>query len=203
MVLLALVSALTARAQNVTVAGVVQDESGLSIPGASVFIPGTTRGVITDDKGKFVFEVPSNSREIKISCIGYDDYDMTIPASGSRDLVIVLKESNTFLESAVAVGYGSPKKIESLVGSVTTVNSESIRTAPSSSALDALQGQVAGLAVLTSGGVAGDNSVSMKLHGTGSLTSSSAPLYIIDGVPSSARSIMSVNPNDIESIFIL
>ncbi|MBR4809455.1 MAG: SusC/RagA family TonB-linked outer membrane protein [Bacteroidales bacterium] len=187
----------------VTVTGVVQDETGSPVPGASVFIPGTTRGVVTDDKGKFVLEVPAATKEIKISCIGYDDVDLDIDASGRKNLVVVLKESTTFLESAVAVGYGSPKKVESLVGSVTTVNSASIRTAPSSSALDALQGQVAGLAVLTSGGVAGDNSVSMKLHGIGSLTSSSAPLYIIDGVPSSSRSIMSLNPNDIESISIL
>ncbi len=203
MVTLVLLQTLAVRAQNVTVTGRVQDASGLPVPGASVFVPGTTRGVITDDKGSFVFEVPASTKEIKISCIGYDDVDLDLSQSKLKDISIVLKESNTFLESAVAVGYGSPKKVESLVGSVTTVNSESIRTAPSSSALDALQGQVAGLAVLTSGGVAGDNSVSMKLHGTGSLTSSSSPLYIIDGVPASSRSIMSLNPNDIESISIL
>ncbi|MBR3074325.1 MAG: carboxypeptidase-like regulatory domain-containing protein, partial [Bacteroidales bacterium] len=193
MVFLALVTALSVQAQNVTVTGKVQDEAGLPVPGASVFVPGTTRGVITDDKGNFAFELPASAKEIKISCIGYDDVDLDLSQSKLKDLSIVLKESNTFLESAVAVGYGSPKKVESLVGSVTTVNSESIRTAPSSSALDALQGQVAGLAVLTSGGVAGDNSVSMKLHGTGSLTSSSSPLYIIDGVPASSRSIMALN----------
>ena len=203
MVILALFTAVSAWAQNITVTGVVEDEEGLPVPGASVFIPGTTKGVITDEKGHFSFAVPSSTREIKISCVGYDDVNLDLKSSGHKDLLIVLKEATTFLEGAVAVGYGSPKKIESLVGSVTTVNSESIRTAPSSSALDALQGQVAGLAVLTSGGVAGDNSVSMKLHGTGSLTSSSAPLYIIDGVPSSARSIMALNPNDIESISIL
>ncbi len=188
--------------KSLTVTGRVLDESGLPVPGASVFIPGTTKGVISDDNGNFTFSVPAGTASIKVSCIGYDDVDVNL-AAGTKGITVTLKESTTFLESAVAIGYGSPKKVESLVGSVTTVNSESIRTAPSSSALDALQGQVAGLAVLTSGGVAGDNSVSMKLHGTGSLTSSSAPLYIIDGVPSSARSIMSLNPNDIESISIL
>jgi len=203
MVILALFAAVSAWAQNITVTGVVEDEEGLPVPGASVFIPGTTKGVITDDKGHFSFAVPSSTKEIKISCVGYDDVNLDLKASGHKDLLIVLKEATTFLEGAVAVGYGSPKKIESLVGSVTTVNSESIRTAPSSSALDALQGQVAGLSVLTSGGVAGDNSVSMKLHGVGSLTTSSEPLYIIDGVPSSSRSIMALNPNDIESISIL
>ena len=187
----------------VTLNGRVLDADGLPVPGASVFIPGTTKGVISDGDGRFVFDVPGGTEEIKISCIGYDDVDIDLASVKGKDIEVILKESTIFLESAVAVGYGTPKKIESLVGSVTTVNSESIRTAPSSSALDALQGQVAGLAVLTSGGVAGDNSVSMKLHGTGSLTSSSAPLYIIDGVPSSARSIMSLNPNDIESISIL
>ena len=199
--LLSLFISVTVLAQNITVKGDVVDQNGVSIPGASVFVPGTTRGVVTDLDGAFSLTVPAGTKFIKASCVGYEDKDVAV----SKDAVlhIVLEESTVFLQEAVSIGYGSPKKIESLVGTVTTVNSESIKNAPSSSALDMLQGQVAGLQVLTSGGVAGDNSVSMKLHGVGSLTSSSEPLYIIDGVPSSARSIMALNPNDIESISIL
>ena len=186
--------------QKVTVQGDVVDESGIGVPGAAVFVTGTTHGTMTDVDGKFSFAVPVGTRFVKVSCVGYDEQEVAVT---NAPLHVVLIESTTFLEEAVSIGYGSPKKIESLVGTVTTVNSETIKNAPSSSALDMLQGQVAGLAVLTSGGVAGDNSVSMKLHGVGSLTSSSEPLYIIDGVPSSARTIMSLNPNDIESISIL
>ena len=186
--------------QTVTVRGDVVDESGIGVPGAAVFVTGTTHGTMTDVDGKFSFAVPVGTRFVKVSCVGYDEQEVAVT---NAPMHVVLIESTTFLEEAVSIGYGSPKKIESLVGTVTTVNSETIKNAPSSSALDMLQGQVAGLAVLTSGGVAGDNSVSMKLHGVGSLTSSSEPLYIIDGVPSSARTIMSLNPNDIESISIL
>ena len=198
--MLALLLPLLAAAQNVTVQGDVVDESGIGVPGAAVFVTGTTHGTMTDVNGKFSFPVPAGTKFVKVSCVGYDEQEVAV---GKAPIHVVLVESTTFLEEAVSIGYGSPKKIESLVGSVTTVNSETIKNAPSSSALDMLQGQVAGLAVLTSGGVAGDNSVSMKLHGVGSLTSSSSPLYIIDGVPSSARTIMSLNPNDIESISIL
>ena len=97
-----------ALADNVAVSGVVKDADGLPVPGASVFIPGTTKGVITDDKGFFSFEVPSSTKEIKISCIGYDDVLLDISQAGVKGLSVTLKESATFLESAVAVGYGSP-----------------------------------------------------------------------------------------------
>lgn len=198
--LTALLLTISAFAQNVTLKGVVVDQNGDGIPGASVFISGTTRGIMTDLDGAFELSVPAGTKVIKASCLGYDEKEVEVTGGALR---IVLEESTVFLQEAVSIGYGSPKKVESLVGTVTTVNSESIKNAPSSSALDMLQGQVAGLSVLTSGGVAGDNSVTMKLHGVGSLTSSSSPLYIIDGVPSSASSIMAMNPNDIESISIL
>ena len=198
--LFALLLYITAAAQNVTVSGVVVDQSGAPVPGAAVFVSGTTHGTMTGNNGEFSFQIPPSAKTIKASCVGYEETE--VPVQKGK-ITIVLEDAVTFLEEAVAIGYGSPKKIESLVGSVTTVNSETIKNAPSSSALDMLQGQVAGLAVLTSGGVAGDNSVSMTLHGIGSLTSSSKPLYIVDGVPASDRSIMAMNPNDIESISIL
>ncbi|MBQ9411245.1 MAG: SusC/RagA family TonB-linked outer membrane protein [Bacteroidales bacterium] len=185
---------------NITIKGEVVDKEGIPIPGASVYISGTTTGTVTDLDGEFSLVIPAATRFIKASCIGYEDADVAVSTARMH---IALPDATNFLQEAVSIGYGAPKKIESLVGTVTTVNSETVKNAPSSSALDMLQGQVAGLQVLTSGGVAGDNSVSMKLHGVGSLTSSSEPLYIIDGVPSSSRSIMAMNPNDIESISIL
>ena len=196
----ALIGSLVLSAQNITVSGVVVDETGAPIPGAAVFVSGTTHGTMTGVNGEFSLQIPASTKVLKCSCVGYEEAEVPVEKGKIR---IVLADAVTFLEEAVAIGYGSPKKIESLVGSVTTVNSSTIKNAPSSSALDMLQGQVAGLAVLTSGGVAGDNSVSMTLHGVGSLTSSSQPLYIIDGVPASARTIMALNPNDIESISIL
>ena len=199
-VLFALV-AVSLSAQNVKVTGTVKEaSSGAPIPGATVMVDGTLTGTSTDLDGNYTISVPSKGK-LTVSVVGF--VTVTENVNGRTTINFSLEEDRDMLEDAVVVGYGSAKKVSSIVGSVSTVKSESLKNAPSSSALDALQGQVAGLSVLSSSGVAGDNAVSMTLHGVGSLGSSSTPLYVIDGIPSSSRSIMAMNPNDIESISIL
>jgi TonB-linked SusC/RagA family outer membrane protein len=191
----------TAFAQTHKVSGTVTEAAnGAPVPGATVMVEGTMTGTSTGVDGKFTINVPARG-SIVVSAIGFTT--VTIPVEGRNIIDVALEEDRNLLENAVVVGYGSAKKVGSLVGSVSTVNSETIKNAPSSSALDQLQGQVAGLSVLTTGGVAGDNNVSMTLHGVGSLGASSTPLFIIDGIPSSSRSIMAMNPNDIKTISIL
>ena len=191
----------TAFAQTHKVSGTVTEAAnGAPVPGATVMVEGTMTGTSTGVDGKFTINVPARG-SIVVSAIGFTT--VTIPVEGRNIIDVALEEDRNVLENAVVVGYGSAKKVGSLVGSVSTVNSETIKNAPSSSALDQLQGQVAGLSVLTTGGVAGDNNVSMTLHGVGSLGASSTPLFIIDGIPSSSRSIMAMNPNDIKAISIL
>lgn len=188
-------------AQTLTVTGKVTDASnGEPAIGATVHEKGTMNGITTDFDGNYSITVPKNAILV-FSSIGYQT--MEIAVDGRAQINCELPTDTEVLESAVAVGYGSAKKVGTMVGSVTTVKSEALANAPSSSALDVLQGQVAGLAVMTTGGVAGDNNVSMTLHGVGSLGSSSTPLYIIDGVQASSSAIMSMNPNDIASISIL
>ncbi len=188
-------------AQTIKVSGTVKEAAtGNPIPGATVIVDGTLTGTSTDFDGKYTINVPSKGK-LTVSVIGF--VTVTVPVDGKTTINVALEEDRNVLEDAVVVGYGSAKKVSSIVGSVTTVKSDVVKNSPSSSALDALQGQVAGLSVLTSSGVAGDNAVSMTLHGIGSLGSSSSPLYVIDGIPSSARSIMAMNPNDIESISVL
>lgn len=189
----------TAYAQNITVSGVITDENG-PVPGATVMIPGTTTGTATDLDGKYTLTVPANAN-IMVSCVGY--VDITENVDGRNVINFRLKSDSTLLEETVVIGYGSGQKVSNLVGSVTTVKSEAIKSSPAASPLDALQGQVAGLSVLTTGGVAGDNNVSMTLHGVGSLSSGTAPLFVIDGIPSSSRTIMAMNPNDIVSVSVL
>ena len=198
--LLALIT-IAATAQNVTVSGVVRDAStGEGVPFASVMVKGTTNGVPSDANGNYTLSAPS-SAVLVVSAVGYTPVEVDVV--GRTTINVTLEADVEFLEETIVVGYGSSKKVSSLVGSVQTVNSETLKNAPSSSALDQLQGQVAGLSVLSFSGVAGDNAVSMTLHGVGSLGASSTPLYVIDGIPSSSRSIMAMNPNDIESISIL
>ena len=198
---LAVMVSTLAFAQKLTVTGNVTDASnGEPVPFASVHEKGTMNGVNTDVNGHYSITV-SKDALLVFSSIGYNATE--IPVGGKALIDCQLSVDSETLESAVAVGYGSARKVGTMVGSVTTVKSEAIATAPSASALDQLQGQVAGLAVMTTGGVAGEDNVSMTLHGTGSLTSSSEPLFIIDGIQSSSRAILAMNPNDIASISIL
>ena len=188
-------------AQNVTVKGTIKDAStGDAIPFASIQVKGTSTGANAEVDGAFSISVPS-SATLVFSSIGYLNAEVAVNGRGVID--VVLQPDAEALENAIVVGYGSAKKVGNLVGSVATVKNDIVKNAPAASALDNLQGQVAGLNVITTGGVAGDNAVSMRLHGTGSLGASSAPLYVIDGVPSSNRTIMAMNPNDILSISVL
>ena len=195
-----LVLSATALAQNITVKGSVVDEAGEGIVGASVQVKGTSTGIAADVDGNFTISVPSNAILV-ISSIGYETKEVAV--AGKTFINVTLKTDSEFIESAVVLGYGSAKKVSTLVGSVATVNSETVKSTPAATALDALQGQVAGMSVLTTGGVSGDNNVSMTLHGVGSLGASSTPLFVIDGIPSSSSAVMNMNPNDIESVSVL
>ena len=198
---LAVLMTSVAFAQSLTVKGLVLDQAtGEPVPFASVHEKGTMNGINTDVDGNYTITV-SKDAVLVFSSIGYTAVE--IPVAGSAVVNCELPVDSETLENAVVVGYGSAKKVGTIVGSVTTVNSDAIKTAPSSSALDQLQGQVAGLSVMTTGGVAGENNVSMQLHGQGSLGAASDPLYIIDGVQASSRAIQAMNPNDILSITIL
>ena len=164
-----------------------------------MLVIGTNDGAVTDIDGKFTLTLPHGKNALRVSYIGMETQEV-IARNG---MTIRLASDSKTLEDVVVVGYGSGRKVGTVVGSVVTVSSEKLNTAPSSSALDALQGQVAGMSVLTSSGEAGDNAVSMAIHGVGSLGASSTPLYVIDGIPSSSRTIMAMNPNDIKSISVL
>lgn len=188
-------------AQSLTVTGLVTDAStGEPVPFASVHEKGTMNGLSTDVDGNYSIAVSKNA-VLVFSSVGYESVEVAV--AGKALVNCELPLDSEMIDNAVVIGYGSAKKVGTVVGSVTTVKSDALKNAPSSSALDQLQGQVAGLAVMTTGGVAGDNNVSMTLHGQGSLSSSGEPLYIIDGIQSSARAIQSMNPNDILSVTVL
>ena len=195
--LMVLAATVVASAQNIRVSGIVTDANGDPLPGATVMVQGTTNGTATGADGSYSLTVPSNATLVA-TMVGY--VDEVAAVRGRSTVNFGLKEDSELLENSVVVGYGSAKKVGNLVGSVTTVRSDIVKNAPSASALDQLQGQVAGLSVLTTGGMAGNNATSMRLHGIGSLDASSTPLYIIDGV---AGDINNLNPADIERIDVL
>ena len=194
---------LSAYAQTQNVTGTVIDSStGEPIPAASVIVKDAkaAEGVAADLDGHFTIKASPNA-VLVVSSVGYQTKEIQV--KGQKTITIALDVDSQFLEAAVKIGYGSSKKIGNQVGAVTTVKADIVKNSASQSPLDLLQGQVAGMQVLSTGGVAGDNSISMKIHGVGSLSSSSEPLFIIDGVQSTSTLIMNLNPNDILSITVL
>lgn len=194
----AILSCGVAFAQTSVTGKVVASEDGEPVIGASIKVAGTNTGTVTDVDGNFSLNVPAGSK-LEITYIGMNP--QTVKASSN--MKIALTSDNKSLDEVVVVGYGSARKIGTITGSIATVNSDKVKNAPSSSALDNLQGQVAGLNVLSSSGEAGDNAVSINLHGIGSLSASSTPLYVLDGIPVSSRTIMAMNPNDIKTVSVL
>lgn len=188
------------RAQNITVSGVVSGADGSPVPGAGVMIQGTATGVLTGLDGEYSITAPAGATLV-FSAVSYKEE--IVPIEGRKSINVTLSEDTTLLEGSVIVGYGSARKVGNVVGAVSTVKSDVVKNAPAASALDLLQGQVAGMQVLSTGGVAGDNNISMKIHGVGSLTTSAEPLFIVDGIQSSSSAVMAMNPNDILSVTVL
>lgn len=188
----------TAQTQKVT-GVVISEEDGQPVIGASVLVKGTQIGIVTDIDGKFeLTNVPSSAKTLRISYIGMQEQEVEI----APNLKVILKPNTELLDEVVITGYGSGKKLGSVVGSVTAVGGEKLASTPSANVGDALQGQVAGLQVFTPSGEP-SQTVSMRLRGVSSIEGSSAPLFILDGSPISASTFTSLNPNDIENMTVL
>lgn len=195
-----LLSAGVASAQK-RVTGRVVDEQGDPVIGAAVRVEGSKGAVATDEHGNFVLtNVPASAKHLKVTYIGKRAQTVSI----AGNLRVVLQDDDTLLDEAVVVGYGSARKVGTLVGSVTKVNSDAIADKPSTNIVDALQGKVAGLQVLTSTSDAGSvTGSSMTIRGIGSLGASSTPLVVVDGTPADISIMGLMNANDIESVVTL
>ncbi|MDF3076726.1 MAG: rane protein [Sphingobacteriaceae bacterium] len=201
-------------AQTQTVTGVVTSSGdGTTVPGATITVKGTSRGVATDARGSYsISNVPSNATLI-ISAIGYENTEISV--SGRQVINVALKENLQQLNEVMVVAYGTANK-QSYTGSATVVNQSEIKDPPNTSFESALSGKVPGLQVTSSSGQAG-STPSIRIRGIGSMSASNEPLYVIDGVPVvsgnagqlsdytfATNNIMStLNPADIESITVL
>lgn len=191
-----------ANAQTTKVTGtVISAEDNEPIIGASIVVKGTTIGTVTDFDGAFSLDVPSSAKTLVISFIGMESQELPV----RTPLHVVMKASSMALEEVVVVGYGTAKKVGTVVGSISTVSAEKIASKPVSNTMDALQGQVAGLQVYNSSGDPGDKSMrpSSYLRGIGSLTAGNEPLYVLDGTPVSSDVMYMMNPNDFASVTVL
>ena len=204
--------------QTGTVNGTVLDAKKEPIMGATVKIKGSGLGAATDMDGKYsIADVPVGKQVLQISYIGYVSSEQTleVTAGVNNAPLYTLQEDNKILSEVVVVGYGTQIKKE-VSSSLSEVKSDALSDRPVYDFTSSLQGQAAGVDVVTDNGLAGATTT-VRVRGTKSLTNSSEPLYVIDGVPivsydisnSDATSgynispMSSIDPADIESVVIL
>ena len=182
------------------VSGIVtSSEDGEPVIGATVKVVGSqTAGTVTDIEGRFSLSVSKPGVELEFSSIGL----VSKRVKASENMTVVLQVNSHTLEQVVITGYGSAKKLGSVVGSVASVDKKKLESIVTPNFTDALAGQVSGLSVLSG---AGDPSsaATIRLRGVNSIQSSSQPLFILDGAPISASFYATLNPADIESITVL
>ncbi len=196
--LLTSINVVTAQTSKVT-GVVISEEDDLPVVGASVLLVGTSIGTITDANGNFVLsDIPVSAKKIRISFIGMATYEGEI----KPNMKVIMKSDSQLVDEVVIVGYGTGKKLGSVVGSVSTVSNKALEAKPTMNFADALQGQVAGMQVFTSSGEPTASS-SMRVRGYTSLNAGTSPLYILDGAPVSSDVFTSLNPNDIENVTVL
>ena len=189
-----------AQAQTKEVSGVVRDASGAELLGVAVIVQGTHRGTQTDLKGHYKIKV-QKGEVLEFSSLGLKT--QTFKVGNSSQIDVILVEDVQDLDEFVVVGYGSGRKISSVVGSVARVGEKDIAQRPSGNVVDALQGKVAGLQVSISSGEPSGLS-KIRLDGVGSLGgATNSPLFVLDGITVSDASVRALNQSDIESISVL
>ncbi|ATA68039.1 SusC/RagA family TonB-linked outer membrane protein [Capnocytophaga cynodegmi] len=187
-----------ALAQEKTITGVVKDEQGEPLPGITVTIKGTTKGVATDFDGNYKIKAKVGDI-LHFIGIGLKSVDRLVSASTSKFDVVMHLETEE-LEEVVVVAYGTADK-KSLTGSVALVSAEKISQQQTTDVAKALEGAVAGVTISTESGQPGKES-KIRIRGIGSINASNDPLIVLDGVPYSGE-LSSINNNDIESLSVL
>jgi TonB-linked SusC/RagA family outer membrane protein len=182
------------------VSGSVTDRTGAPLPGVTVVIKGTTTGTITNSDGSYSISNISANATLVFSFIGMRTQEVVV---GSQSVINTSLLDETFgIEEVVAIGYGTQRKSD-LTGSVATVSAQNLKERPVSTFGEALIGQVAGVQIQQINGAPGGEGLSFRVRGTGSITQSNEPLYVVDGYPMEGGAFRLINPSDIESIQIL
>ena len=182
-------------AQEIKVQGVVKDQTGEAVIGATVMQKGTSNGTVTDFDGNFSLSVPAEAT-LTISYIGFATQDVAV--GGKTEFQIVLKDDSQILSEVVVIGYGTMRKTD-LTGAVGSLGAKDMQDSPVSNIGQAIQGKIAGLQVVDAG-KPGDN-VSIKIRGMGSINNCD-PLVVIDGVPTDLG-LNNLNMADVERLDVL
>jgi len=179
-----------------TVTGVVSDDKGEPLVGASVILKNTSRYSMTNERGAFSIEVDNDNAILVVSYTGYETKEINV---GSENRVnISLVASNKSLNEIIVVGYGTQRR-RSVTGAISRVSSEEITAMPVSDPRQALQGRVAGVSIVNNG-APGDAPI-IRIRGIGSINYSSDPFYVVDGFPGGDMSM--IDGRDIQSVEVL
>lgn len=193
--LMLLFTAVMMHAQDITVHGkVISKVDDEPLIGATVRCAANNKGTATDIEGEFTISAPAGSL-LTISYVGYK----TVEVKAEPEVTIYLDEDTGLLDELVVVGYQTMKKAD-LTGAVSVVSTKSLETTSDSDPMRALQGKVPGMTITGNGSPSGTGSV--RIRGIGSFNASQDPLFVIDGVPTTAT-LNSLNMNDIESMQVL
>ena len=169
------------------------------LPGASIYIEGTSTGTTTDANGDYTIQVTNPNATLVISFVGYDSEKRQV--NGQTTLDISLIPNLEMLTQIVVTGYGEQKKTD-ITGSVSSLSPTAYKDQPVVTPSAALQGRIAGVSVQTVSGAPGGE-VKIRVRGMNSINSSNDPLYVVDGVALFSAGLGDINVNDIESIEVL
>jgi TonB-dependent starch-binding outer membrane protein SusC len=187
------------------ISGVLTDEAGEPIIGASVIEKGTTNGAVTDIDGKFDVKVAKATSTLVISFVGFQTQEVVVGSQTTLNLKMAVEEST--LGQVVVIGYGTQRK-KDLTGSVASLNSDKFQKGNIVAPEQLLLGKVAGVQVSAAGGQPGAGA-RIRIRGTGSINGGKGPLIVVDGFPIAegvgglANPLSTINPNDIENMTIL
>jgi TonB-linked SusC/RagA family outer membrane protein len=197
-----------AHAQSIAVTGRVADESGNPIPSASIIARGTNNGVSSDAQGKFSITVTKGT-VLVVSAVGYEDATVTV---NDETVSIRLSAGAKALTEVVVTGFGGTQIKKDVTGNIARVKGKDIEYLPTPTVDAAIQGKAAGVFVNSQSGKLGQ-AVTVRIRGNSSISASSQPLYVVDGIPittgdqstygGATNTLSDINPNDIESIEIL
>ncbi len=183
--------------QQITVSGRVTDSSGASLPGVTVVVKGTTQGIITDVDGNYSLAKVPGDATLLFSFVGMKTQEIAV--GGKSIINVEMTEETIGLDEVVAIGYGTVKK-QDLTGSVSSIKSEALQERAITTLGEAFAGQLAGVRAQQISGKPGAE-LNIVIRGYNSISTSNAPLYIIDGIP--VDDVTDLNPNDISSIEVL
>lgn len=178
--------------------GIVKDNNGMPLPGATVVIVGTTTGVTTDFEGKFSISTSIENTILEITYVGFKSKQVTI--TDSLFIEISLEEDLAGLDEVLLIGYGSQKKSD-ITGTVASIPEDRLDMVPNVNVAQAIQGAVPGVVISqATGGVEAEPSI--LIRGRNSITASNTPLIVLDGVPYGGL-LNNINPNDVQSMEVL